>query len=121
MLCDIFKILILIRYHTGSSFLGEGEAVLEPVDDERGGAPRRPRRRAEQERVQQRVSGPQAGAVVTALSANMPLLQHTKEGAHFDTYQIYSCHATRGDGMIVTLPMFVQIISSKHESVKNKS
>ena len=47
--------------------LGEGEAVLEPVDDERGGAPRRPRRRAEQERVQQRVSGPQAGA--TALSA----------------------------------------------------
>ena len=52
--------------------LGEGEAVLEPVDDERGGAPRRPRRRAEQERVQQRVSGPQAGA--TALSDIIPLL-----------------------------------------------
>ena len=65
------------RYRTGCCFLGEGEAVLEPVDDERGGAPRRPRRRAEQERVQQRVSGPQAGAVVTALSANMLLLQHT--------------------------------------------
>ena len=79
-------ILIQNRYRTGSCFLGEGEAVLEPVDDERGGAPRRPRRRAEQERVQQRVSGPQAGAVVTALSANMPLLQHTNEGAHFDTY-----------------------------------
>ena len=52
--------------------LGEGEAVLEPVDDERGGAPRRPRRRAEQERIQQRVSGPQAGA--TALSDIIPLL-----------------------------------------------
>ena len=115
-------IVIQNRYRTGSRFLGEGEAVLEPVDDERGGAPRRPRRRAEQERVQQRVSGPQAGrVVVTALSANMPLLQHTNEGAHFDTYQIYYCHATPGDGMIVTLPMFVQIISSKYESVKNKS
>ena len=52
-------------------FLGKGESVLEPVDDERGGAPRRPRRRAEQEGVQQRVSGPQSGAA--ALSAIIPL------------------------------------------------
>ena len=87
------------RYRTGSCFLGEGEAVLEPVDDERGGAPRRPRRRAEQERVQQRVSGPQLagpGAMVTALSANMPLLQHTNL-----TLIMTYCHATLGDGKIV--------------------
>ena len=92
-------VLIQNRYRTGCCVLGEGEAVLEPVDDERGGAPRRPRRRAEQERVQQRVSGPHEAGAATALSANMPLLQHTNEGAHLTFFMSdrLPCHTGRWD------------------------
>ena len=62
---------------TPSLILGEGEPVPEPVDKERGGSARRPRRRAEQERVQQRVSGPQAGTPSAALSGIISLSQQT--------------------------------------------